>query len=119
MLGREAGFTPLNAAHGRFWTARYPVQALLPMAALTRAAARLDYARAATPALVLFSPEDKVVSVPAIRAIARKWGGPMAAVERRMGPQDDPFSHVIAGDVLSPGQTEATARIIAEWIAAQ
>ncbi len=119
VLGREAGFTPLNAAHGRFWTARYPVQALLPMAALTRAAARLDYARAATPALVLFSPEDKVVSVPAIRAIARKWGGPMAAVERRMGPQDDPFSHVIAGDVLSPGQTEATARIIAEWIAAQ
>ncbi|GGH55941.1 alpha/beta fold hydrolase [Frigidibacter albus] len=118
VLGSEGGFTPLNEAHGVFWTARYPVQAILPMAALTRAAAALDYFTVATPSLFIFSPDDAVVSVPAIRAISGQWGGPMVAVERQMGAGDDPYGHVIAGDVLSPGQTEATARIIADWIGA-
>lgn len=118
VLGQEVGFTPLNEAHGRFWTARYPVQALLPMAALTKAAAKLDYFTVATPSLFVFSSDDTVVSVPAIREMSGQWGGPMVAVERQMGEGDDPFSHVIAGDVLSAGQTEDTARIIAEWIEA-
>lgn len=118
VLGAEVGFTPLNEAHGRSWTARYPVQALLPMAALTKAAAALDYFTVATPSLFVFSPQDAVVSVEAIRQVSGQWGGPMVAVERQMGPQDDPFSHVIAGDVLSAGQTTETARIIADWIGA-
>ena len=119
VLGAEVGFTPLNEAHAAFWTARYPAQAILPMAALTKAAAALDYFTVATPSLFLFSPEDAVVSVPAIRQVSGQWGGPMVSVERQMTPQDDPFAHVIAGDVLSPGQTAETARIIADWIGAR
>lgn len=118
VLGPETGFAPLNDAHERFWTTRYPVQAVLPMAALTKAAAGLDYFTVATPSLFVFSPEDKVVSVPAIREVLGQWGGPMVAVERQMGTGDDPFAHVIAGDALSPGQTAETARIIADWIGA-
>jgi len=116
VLGAETGFTPLNEAQGAFWTTRYPVQALLPMAALAKAAAALDYFTVATPSLFIFSPGDRVVSVPAIHEVSGQWGGPMVAVERQMTPADDPFAHVIAGDALSPGQTAETARIIADWI---
>jgi len=118
VLGAEVGFTPLNEAHGAFWTTRYPAQAVMPMAALTKAAAGLDYFTVAMPSLFLFSPQDTVISVPAIRQISGQWGGPMVSVERQMGDGDDPFAHVIAGDALSPGQTAQTARIIADWIGA-
>lgn len=32
-----------------------------------------------------------------------------------MGARDDPSSHVIAGDILSPGQTDETVKLIAGW----
>ena len=43
------------------------------------------------------------------------WGGPLQMEQRKMGPQDDTYSHVIAGRVLSPGQTAATVALILDW----
>lgn len=33
-----------------------------------------------------------------------------------LGPEDDPDAHVIAGDIMSPGQTESAAERMLEWI---
>jgi len=59
---------------------------------------------------------DGVVSSETTRAISTKWGGPVVLEPREMGEGDDPFHHVIAGDILSPGQTEDTVRVLAEWV---
>ena len=32
-----------------------------------------------------------------------------------MQGDDDPYAHVIAGDILSPGQTEPVIAIITDW----
>jgi len=86
------------------------------MAAAVKYARDADYADVPTPALFLFSDEDAVVDAETTRAMTTKWGGPVKLEPRVMGEDDDPFNHVIAGDILSPGQTSETAILMTEWI---
>lgn len=116
VLGPERGFTPHNEGHGKFWTTRYASVAVVPMAALARAARGLDFFSVATAALVLYSPLDTVVKPQATQAVAASWAGPMVMQEITLGPGDDPDHHVIAGDILSPSQTAPIADLITRWI---
>jgi esterase/lipase len=116
VAGAERSFEPVNAAHARYWTTRYPTRALIPLGALVRYARGLDYSGVTTPALFIYSAEDSVVSPAATRAMLQRWGG---LVEERvidLPPGDDPASHVIAGDILSPGSTDATVAAILDWL---
>ncbi|MEZ5911841.1 MAG: alpha/beta fold hydrolase [Paracoccaceae bacterium] len=119
IAGAERAFQPLNAEQGRFWTTRYPTVAVMPMAATVRAVRMADLSRATVPALFLFSNADQVVSPEATQDAARRWGGPVEVETIVPGPGDDPMAHVIAGAIMSPGQTETVAARITGWIAAR
>ncbi|MDT8856632.1 hypothetical protein RNZ50_16700 [Paracoccaceae bacterium Fryx2] len=95
----------------------YPTAALFPMAALVRHVRRLDLSGVTTPALVLMSEDDRVVDPSRTTAVMARWGGPLWIEWRTMGPGDDGWSHVIAGDILSPGQTAETVALILDWAA--
>lgn len=116
LIGRERGFQPHNAAHARFWTARYPGVALLPMAAAVKAAQRLPHEAAKTPALFVFDPGDRIVDHAGTRAVAARWGAAREVFEVDTGAGDDPGRHVIAGDILSPGLTGPVADRITAWV---
>lgn len=114
VAGAERSFTPENEAHGKYWTTRYPTQAVVPMAALVAEAWGEDYSGVDIPALFLFSDADQVVSGEATNAIAARWGGRVELAPLEPGAGDDPSAHVLAGDILSPGLTGPVAeRIIA------
>lgn len=115
VAGETRSFTPLNAEQGRHWTTEYPTAALYPMARLIRAARAADYAQAKTPALFLYAPADQVIDPDRIPPVINAWAGPTQVELREMQGDDDPYSHVIAGDILSPGQTEAVIDIITDW----
>lgn len=114
--GAERSFSPQNEDHGKYWTTLYPTTALVPMAALVRHARKLDYSNVTTPALFVFSDDDGVVSAETTRAISTKWGARATLSPRVMGEGDDPFNHVIAGDILSPGQNKLTIQLIVDWV---
>ncbi len=116
LAGAERSFDPQNEGHGKYWTTLYPTTALIPMAAVVKHARDADYSDVPTPGLFIFSDDDAVIDAETVRAMTTKWGGPVTLEPRVMGPDDDPFNHVIAGDILSPGQTDETAKIIADWI---
>ncbi|ETX16138.1 lysophospholipase [Roseivivax halodurans JCM 10272] len=116
VVGRERGFTPVNAAHARYWTERYPTVAVLPMAASVAEVRDIDYASLETPALFIFSPDDRVVDAGAIRHVADAWGGPAETEIVRPGPGTDPSSHVLAGEILSPALTEPITERIVHWV---
>lgn len=118
VAGAERSFAPLNEGHQKYWTTLYPTTALIPMSAIVKHARDTDYSGVTTPALFMFSDDDAVVDAETTRAISTKWGGPVTLEPRVMGDQDDPFNHVIAGDILSPGQTAETAQIMTNWIQA-
>ncbi|RMH38763.1 MAG: alpha/beta hydrolase [Alphaproteobacteria bacterium] len=115
VAGRERAFETRNAAHAKYWTSRYPTVALVPMARLARLARRADYSGVKIPALFIFSPDDIVVDAAETERIAASWGGPVRIERRHVGPGDDPNSHVIAGDIMSPSQTRPVAEIMIDW----
>ncbi len=115
VAGATRTFAPQNAAHATYWTTTYPTVALLPMAALVRRARDLDFAAATMPALFLYSDDDQVVSPDETNGVMARWGGAVTLQKLVMGPGDDPYSHVIAGDILSPGQTETAVTAITGW----
>lgn len=115
VAGENRNFEPRNEGQRQHWTTSYPTVSLFPMAALVRAANGLDHAAIKLPVLAIFSPDDKVVNPDATRAVLAAWGGPVTVHERKMGEGDDPYSHVIAGDIISPGQTAETVALILAW----
>jgi len=117
VAGAQRSFAPLNAGQATYWTTSYPTTALFPMAALMRAARGLDYSAAKVPALFVYSAEDQVIDPAAIAPVVAAWGGPVTQDIRRMQAGDDPYAHVIAGDIMSPGQTEPVIAVILAWAA--
>ncbi len=116
LAGAERGIAPQNDDHAKYWTTLYPSEALITMSALVRFARNASYGAVKLPALFLFSDDDAVVSAEATRAFSTRWGGPVTVEPRFLGPADDPFRHVIAGDILSPSQTAGTVEVILNWI---
>lgn len=113
IVGDERSFEPVNEAHGRLWTSRYPSLALLPMAEMTKLARDTNVANIKIPVLFVFSDGDKVVRADLTRQKAGQWGA--KAEMMVITATDDPYVHVIAGDALSPSTTEAVAAKALEW----
>lgn len=115
LAGTERSFEPANEAQGTYWTTSYPSVAALPMAALVQEVGGLDLGQTDIPALFWYSEQDTVVRPEVTAQIAERWGGAVTTVIPTLGAEDDPDAHVIAGDIMSPGQTEAAVAGILAW----
>lgn len=116
VAGAERGFETRNEDHAAYWTSTYPTVAAIPMMALVEAAGDLDLGVLEVPALFVYSEQDQVVSAEVTGSVIADWGGNTEIALRTMGPEDDPGAHVIAGDIMSPGQTEPVAELVLDWI---
>lgn len=114
VLGERRSFEPANARQAELWTTEYPVDALLPMAALVKKVTALDLSAISKPALMIASPNDQVVDTSVTEKVVARWGGPAQLVDP--GPVDDASSHIVAGDALSPSTTQAMAALIIDWL---
>ena len=115
LLGEERQWTPLNNEQARYWSHRYPTQALLPMMALVNAVNELPLEQVQTPILLIHATDDQVVSTPeAIRAFSR-FGSPN---KQRIELQQtqDPSHHVLAGRILAPQDTPRVALLIEQFV---
>ncbi|GGL66241.1 alpha/beta hydrolase [Wenxinia marina] len=116
ILGPHRSFEAASPAHAANWTLHYPSRAVVPVAQAVRAARALRYEAIRTPAFFAFTAHDEVVDPAATRRVIDRWGGPTTADELTMGPGDDPRGHVVAGDAMSPGQTDGLVARLAEWV---
>ena len=117
LAGPRRSFEPRNDRHAAFWTTEYDTVAVMPMVALIDAVNDMDHSAQTLPALFWFATADQVVQPARTAEIADLWGAPSTVVNPVMGPEDDYQSHVIAGDVLSPGQTDGTVAGMLDWVA--
>ncbi len=116
IAGGERAFVPANEDHARRWTTTYPTTAVIPMAASVKAANALPFEDAEHPALFIFADADQVVTPARTREIAARWGSSVSLYPVEMQTGDDPSSHVIAGDIMSPSQTIPVAETILLWV---
>lgn len=118
VAGKERGFQPQNADHAAFWTTQYPFKAVLPMAEAVRGVWAGDLGALLLPALMVYSPDDRIVSPAKTEKLAEKWGGVVELCPIAQQDGMEPDAHVIAGDILSPGITGMAAEKIVAWVRA-
>ena len=115
VMGEERAWEPENELQGRYWTERYPSEALLPMAGLVSIVDDLAHADQTVPTLFIYSPNDAVIDPDKVETVFAGWG----AANKQLIPIEnvgDPSNHVLAGDILSPDQTDSIAEMILEFI---
>ncbi len=115
VVGPERILTPTSDLHATYWIQRYPTAALLPMMGLVRLARTADLERIHTPTLVIYSLEDKVVDPRRIEQTFERIGAEHKVLMPYSG-SEDPDQHILAGDIRSPGSTQAVAGIILGFI---
>lgn len=104
VVGPERCFEPESPEQERHWTTCYPTSALSPMMALVEHVRTRDLASVRSPVLLVYSPDDAIVDPSETdRVMAR-----LTRVDVRrhvVEGADDPSSHVLAGDILSPSSS--------------
>jgi len=116
VVGPTWRWQPVNEKHGRFWTSEFPVSALLPMFGLVQLARTSDLEKVSVPVLVFYSPQDRIVDSGAVEKHFARFGSPA----KRLIEIKEPGSaqrHVLAGDILSPGNTDHVVDRTIEFIA--
>ncbi|WP_297774414.1 alpha/beta fold hydrolase [uncultured Roseovarius sp.] len=116
LAGKRRSFEPRSTAQAAEWTTEYPSTAVFPMAAVVAHARVLDYSEVGLPALFYYSDGDQVVRPEMSAKVAEGWGGPVTRLVPELGPGDDPFAHVVAGDIMSPGATASATEAMLNWI---
>lgn len=116
LLGPEHQWQPRNAQQARYWSHRYPVQALLPMMALVKYVREQPLEQISAPLLAIYSPDDQVVSPAEIEHAFARIG---SAHKQLIALKDtqDPSHHVLAGDILSPNDTPRVQAAILAFLA--
>ena len=116
VIGAEQQGIARNYLHARYWTINYPTTALMPMAAIVAAVDQESFDDVDIPALFYYSRQDQVVAPEKTAAFARSWGGESNSIIASLTADDDRFSHIIAGDIVSPNQTESAVKQMIAWI---
>lgn len=114
IVGKNRSFETRSPAHAHGWTHSYPTKAIFPMAALLKVVDQIDVSKLTKPALFIYSNDDKVVIANKTKSVMKKWGGPVE--EMMIVESDDPNNHVIAGDILSPSNTQKVSERIISWV---
>ena len=116
LIGKVRTIKPRNELDKKFWTLSYPTKALIPMARLVKKINNEDFSNVNNPALFYFSMDDKVVEPKKTVKFSKNWGGKTKTINVKMSEFDDKYSHVIAGDILSPQQTNIARKKMVKWI---
>ncbi|MCG7519016.1 alpha/beta hydrolase [Ruegeria sp. Ofav3-42] len=119
IMGDERDVSGPDPEKNKYWSSVYPWEAVVPMTVLVETVYALDFSQANVPALFWFSDDDQVVRPDLTHKVAEAWGGPAQVRTVTMGPGDDPSSHVIAGRLMSPGQTDDAVAGILGWLKEQ
>ena len=116
IAGDRRSFAPRNPEQAAEWTTEYPTVAVFPMAALVARARALDPGTIPVPALFYYSDHDTVVRPDLTDGVLARWGGPATRIAPSLAGGDDPDAHVVAGDIMSPGNTGPAAEAMIDWI---
>ena len=115
MLGETRSWEPRNEEQARYWSTSYPTRAIVEVMRLVDLANSHLPLQLDQPLLVLLSPNDGVVSPRLMLEALAKIDAPRKEV-RQYDEVGDLMNHVLAGDILSPENTDAVVAAIVEFV---
>ena len=114
-IGSYRSFEPENEQVAKFWTPRYPVDALLPMAAIVDVAAGLPPEQQTIPTFMVYSNLDTTVDATVSNDYYQRLN---VAKDRLIIDDPDATSnHVIIGDIMAPEQNQPTVDAVVGFLA--
>lgn len=115
MSGPYREFTPQSELHKKYWTERYPIEAVVPLVKLVDLVRALDFSQVTTPHLLIYSPNDRVIRVDRVQEFAAKLSS--AAVQQvPFLESTDPYQHVLAGDACSASSNSSMLSLIENYL---
>lgn len=115
LLGEERSWRPYNELQAQYWSTRYPTVALLSMMQLVTQARKLHFKDIEIPTLFVYSEKDKVVDYKQTRDVYNDF-----LISSRdvilVNESGEPSNHVLAGDILSPNNTEPLANELVRFL---
>jgi esterase/lipase len=116
LVGPEYSWTPLNAQQDRYWTHQYPSNALVTMMGLVHYVRESDLESIRAPVLVIYSPNDLIVSPQEVERRFAQIGSDIKALHP-IDQSGNPENHVLAGDILAADNTQRVADLILDFVA--
>jgi len=116
--GETRSWEAHNELQERYWTTRYPTRTIVEVIRVVDRARRKIQTVTAPRVQVFFSPDDQVISVPALRSAFETIQSPQKTIIE-IPETGSPSAHIIAGDIISPDNTAQIAAEITEFILRQ
>jgi pimeloyl-ACP methyl ester carboxylesterase len=116
IVGPEFSWTPANKLQDRYWTHRYPSKALVPLMGLVKYVRESRLENIHTPVLVIYSPNDTVIDVEKVEQADARLGARVKAI-KAITHTVNQTNHVLAGDIMAPGNTATVAKLILDFVA--
>ncbi len=113
--GDYNSFTPVSDKHAQFWTERYPLEAVVPMLELVDEVEDLQKHDISTQQLIVYSPQDKVVSVKDILRTAKEFPKNRLSLYE-FNSSKDHVQHVLSGDACSAESTDDMVNLMVSYI---
>ena len=118
LTGDTHSWEPLNDLQARFWTTSYPSKTVIEvMRAVNRANEKIETVEAPR-VQVFYSPEDSVISTTALLSAYEKIQSRQKAITSIM-ETGSPSAHILAGDIISPNNTQPMVEQIEAFILRQ
>ena len=115
LAGTTRTWEAQNESQALYWTTTYPTAALIEVIrAVDRALEKIGTV-IAPPMQIFYSPDDKVVSLPAMQTAFETIQSPQLEIIPIMEALP-PSAHVIVGDIMAPANTLPMADQIEEFI---
>lgn len=114
IAGDTRSWTPHNELQAQYWSTSYPIDATVEVMRLVDRAQRLTSTAMPQDVLMLLSSDDTVISPQAARDAFDVIDAPRKILVEVHA--EDPSNHVLAGEILSPGTTNAIAGQIVSFV---
>ena len=108
-------FEPSGELQEKYWTTSYPKTALIPMMKAVKLIRQCDLQNIFHPVLVLYSEEDGLLDIQAIKTIYEKIASEYKSLQVIEGAQGETH-HVLAGDIQSPATTNVVEQKITAFL---
>lgn len=112
IVGRYRDLSGNNEMEDRYWTTRHHSRSLIPMMQAVRLGLRTPLEQIRCPVLVVYTEQDRVVSVPAIKRAYERIGSTRKQLLELPGAQH----HELAGTIQDPATVPALTGIITRFL---
>ncbi|MGZ3360710.1 MAG: alpha/beta hydrolase [Xanthobacteraceae bacterium] len=113
VLGKEHSFQPDSIGHAEFWTTHYPSQAVVALMDLLNHARSIHLGKLKMPVLVIYTDQDTVVDVAAIRDRFDEIQAPTKLIV----DLPEASRHELTGDALAPETVQPVVQRILQFLA--